>query len=100
MGKQHRTRQRRRTAAAANAADAADAAAPSAPPSSGDPAPKAERRAPRRRAGGELHDLAGTGHSQLGPVGALRGRDVNRPTDDDLAEAERELTIVRRHWTP
>jgi hypothetical protein len=32
--------------------------------------------------------------------GALRGRDVNRPTEDDLAAAERDLTIVRRNWTP
>ena len=32
--------------------------------------------------------------------GALRGRDVNRPTDDDLAEAERDVVLVRRHWKP
>jgi hypothetical protein len=32
--------------------------------------------------------------------GALRARDVNRPTDEDLAEAEQELTIVRRNWKP
>jgi hypothetical protein len=30
----------------------------------------------------------------------LRGRDVNRPTEDDLDAAERDLVIVRRHWTP
>lgn len=47
-----------------------------------------------------LRELVGNTPSQLGPVGALRGRDVNRPTEDDLAAAEAELTIVRRHWTP
>jgi hypothetical protein len=47
-----------------------------------------------------LRELVGNTPSQLGPVGALRGRDVNRPTDEDLAAAEQELTIVRRHWTP
>jgi hypothetical protein len=47
-----------------------------------------------------LRDLVGAGHSQLGVSGALRGRDVNRPTEEDLAEAEREVVIVRRHWKP
>jgi hypothetical protein len=28
----------------------------------------------------------------------LRGRDVNRPTDEDVAAAERDVVIVRRHW--
>jgi hypothetical protein len=32
--------------------------------------------------------------------GALRGRDLNRPTDEDLAEAEETVVIVRRHWQP
>jgi hypothetical protein len=30
----------------------------------------------------------------------MRARDVNRPTEDDLAEAEQDLVIVRRHWRP
>jgi hypothetical protein len=47
-----------------------------------------------------LRDLVGAGHSQLGVSGALRGRDVDRPTDDDIADAEANLVIVRRHWTP
>ena len=60
------------------------------------------RRGQSARDSGErgLRDLVGAGHSQLGVSGALRGRDVNRPSEDDLAEAERELQIVRRHWTP
>jgi hypothetical protein len=47
-----------------------------------------------------LRDLVGAGPSQLGVSGALRGRDVDRPTDEDLAEAERDLFIVRRNWRP
>ncbi len=61
-----------------------------------------------RRARGEatsgtdrgLRDLVGAGPSQLGVSGALRGRDVDRPSDDDLAEAERDVVIIRRHWRP
>ncbi|WP_375484054.1 hypothetical protein [uncultured Jatrophihabitans sp.] len=58
---------------------------------------RAGRAAQGRRAD---HDLAGSGTSQVGPTGAMRARDLNRPTADDLAEAEADLTIVRRHWTP
>jgi len=47
-----------------------------------------------------MYDIIGGGTSQLGVSGALRGRDVNRPTEDDLAEAERDVVIVRRNWTP
>lgn len=44
--------------------------------------------------------LIGAGSSHLGVSGALRGRDVNRPTEADLAEAERDVVIVRRNWMP
>ena len=54
----------------------------------------------RRRAQDELRDLAGAGRSQLGPEAAMRARDVNRPTEQDLAEAEQQVNIVRRHWRP
>jgi hypothetical protein len=30
----------------------------------------------------------------------LRARDVDRPTPEDLAAAEQDVVIVRRHWTP
>jgi hypothetical protein len=30
----------------------------------------------------------------------MRARDASRPTDDDLAAAERDLVIIRRHWVP
>jgi hypothetical protein len=54
----------------------------------------------RRRDSAGLRGLVGAGPSQLGVSGALRGRDVNRPTDEDLAEAERDVQLVRRHWKP
>jgi hypothetical protein len=47
-----------------------------------------------------LRSLVGAGPSQLGVSGALRGRDVNRPTEEDLAAAERDVVIVRRNWKP
>jgi hypothetical protein len=53
--------------------------------------------APSERA---LRDLAGATPSQVGVQGALRARDVNRPTPADLAEAERDVQIVRRNWRP
>jgi hypothetical protein len=47
-----------------------------------------------------LRDLVGAGPSQLGPVRAMRARDANRPTAEDLTEAEQDVAIVRRHWKP
>jgi hypothetical protein len=54
----------------------------------------------RREARPTRDDLAGNGRSGLSASAALRARDVDRPGPDDLARAEAELTIVRRHWTP
>ena len=71
-----------------------------------EPAPKQVRRRDpkgRGRPGSGAHgdrDLAGTVTSQVGPTGAMRARDLNRPTAEDLAQAEAELTIVRRNWDP
>lgn len=82
-------RRRRSRGHHAPAQPAVDAPAP-APPVRGRPA-GAERG---------LRDLIGAGPSQLGVTGALRGRDVNRPTEDDLARAEERVVIVRRNWKP
>ena len=62
----------------------------------------ARKRRPPRDSGAErgLRDLVGAGRSQLGVDGALRARDVNRPTEQDLAEAEQDVVIVRRNWKP
>jgi hypothetical protein len=79
------------TAGTAGTAETAETAA----------ADPARRRRPTRESSERgLRDLVGSGRSQLGVSGALRGRDVNRPADDDLAEAERDTIIVRRNWRP
>ncbi|HZC69243.1 MAG TPA: hypothetical protein VE442_00975 [Jatrophihabitans sp.] len=110
-----RRRRRRRRATRAQGAPPPVAVAPPAEPvvapapvPGPPPAPVAEpdagkkRRRTPRDAGTErgLRDLVGAGRSQVGVSGALRARDVNRPTDEDLAEAEQELTIIRRNWKP
>jgi hypothetical protein len=119
-GSNRRTHRRRnrggRTATAAGSAAAAPATA--APLPSIEPEPTASRRPARRseaRVSGSprspraprtdqgdrgLRDLVGAGPSQLGPVRAMRARDVNRPHDEDEAAADRDLVIVRRHWQP
>jgi hypothetical protein len=83
-------RHRRRTRAPRDAPDARD----------GRNDPSGERQPAPPRAERGLRNLVGAGSSQLGVGGALRGRDVNRPSDEDLAEAEREVVIVRRNWKP
>ncbi|GAB2477815.1 hypothetical protein GCM10027265_30560 [Jatrophihabitans fulvus] len=64
------------------------------------PAPAPRRRRRDAPSDGALRDLVGGGPSQLGVERALRARDVNRPSDDDLAAAERDVVIVRRDWRP
>ena len=58
----------------------------------------------RRRGAAELErawrEPAGDGTSQVGVDGALRARDVARPSEDELAEAERDVVVIRRHWRP
>jgi hypothetical protein len=76
------------------------------PPAAKPPAKKTTARKQVRPAGARenndrnLRDLVGSGASQLTPTMAMRARDLNRPTDEDLAEAERDLVIVRRNWKP
>jgi hypothetical protein len=47
-----------------------------------------------------LRGLVGGGSSQVRVTAALRARDATRPTDEDLANAETNLIIIRRGWTP
>ena len=47
-----------------------------------------------------LRGLVGSGSSQVSVAAALRARDAARPSDEQLAEADRSLTIVRRNWIP
>ncbi|MFG2108287.1 hypothetical protein FXF50_21850 [Micromonospora sp. AP08] len=47
-----------------------------------------------------LRGLVGSGSSQVSVTAALRARDAARPTEEDLAEAEARVVIVRRNWVP
>ncbi|KUL24204.1 hypothetical protein ADL15_44070 [Actinoplanes awajinensis subsp. mycoplanecinus] len=47
-----------------------------------------------------LRGLVGSGSSQVSVGAALRARDAARPSDEDLAAADRDLVIVRRNWLP
>jgi hypothetical protein len=61
------------------------------------------RRKPRTRrtdAERSLRGIVGAGSSQVGVTGAMRARDAARPTAEELAAAERDLVIVRRHYVP
>ncbi|WP_372450914.1 hypothetical protein [Actinoplanes flavus] len=80
-------------------------------PSTDNGGQRPSRGGPPRRAGsgpgGEdreaergLRGLVGSGSSQVSVGAALRARDASRPTDEDLAEAEESLPIVRRNWLP
>ena len=112
QGGPHSRRRRRRASSSQGpptvsadepAAPAEQETAPETPGPEERAAPQRRRQQPRQlRDPGErgLHELVGGGTSQLGVSGALRGRDVNRPTEQDLAEAEGDVVIVRRNWTP
>ncbi|MEH1170030.1 hypothetical protein V6V47_32100 [Micromonospora sp. CPCC 205539] len=69
----------------------------------GTEAPPPRRRGPsgdERDGERGLRGLVGSGSSQVGLSAALRARDAARPTDDDLAEAEARVVVVRRNWVP
>jgi hypothetical protein len=76
--------------------EAETAAAGDAP----EPAPRRKSRSRRTDAERSLRGIVGAGSSQVGVVGAMRARDAARPTAEDLAAAERDLVIVRRHYVP
>ena len=64
-------------------------------------APAEAKRKPRtRRTDAErgLRGIVGAGPSQVGVLGAMRARDAARPTEEDLAAAERDMVIIRRHY--
>ena len=73
------------------------------------PHPPAGTGLPQRRSGRStredaaersLRSLVTTRSSQVSPVAAMRAREVALPSDADLAAAEAEVTIVRRHYVP
>jgi hypothetical protein len=64
------------------------------------PAPSVRPPGEDRETERGLRGLVGSGASQVGPRAAMRSRDAARVTDADLAAAERDLVIIRRHWVP
>ena len=79
-----------------------DAPRPARPGGPGRPARVAR---PASGAGGDdsergLRGLVGSGSSQVSVGAALRARDAARPGEEQIAEAEAHLPIVRRNWTP
>ena len=75
---------------------------PSSPGESpGNPAGE-ERAVPRAPERGmeSLRGLVGSGSSQVSVGAAMRARDAARPTDEQLADAEQNLAVVRRNWMP
>jgi hypothetical protein len=127
MGEPERRRRRLRPPSAAAAAEAADAPAAAETPTpepdatvietaavadTDEPTPARPRpRLPRAPTSGAgyvddrdvergLRGLVGSGSSQVSVSAALRARDATRPTDAHLAEAEHNLAIVRRNWSP
>ncbi|HEX6756175.1 MAG TPA: hypothetical protein VF109_09540 [Mycobacteriales bacterium] len=108
----HRRRERRRSrlpvgtpgehAAPVAEPPAEERPAPAAPvaPAEAEVGKVAKARPRRADAERGLRGIVGAGPSQVGTAGAMRARDAARPTAEDLAAAERDLVIVRRHYVP
>ena len=67
---------------------------------SGDAPRRSGRSSREESAERSLRSLVTTRSSQVSPTAALRAREVALPSADDLAAAERDLVIVRRHYVP
>jgi hypothetical protein len=95
-----RRRRPQRGAQRANAEAAGQPPRERAQPAANPGGKRRKRSARTDAAERSLRELVGAGPSQVGVSGALRARDVNRPTEQDLAEAERDVVLVRRYWKP
>lgn len=73
---------------------------PQHPAGTGEPQRRSGRSAREDAAERSLRSLVTTRSSQVSPVAAMRAREVALPSDADLAAAEAEVTIVRRHYVP
>jgi hypothetical protein len=69
-------------------------------PATAEPARKAAASKAERDAERGLRGLVGAGPSQVSLGAAMRARDASQPTADDLAAAERDTDLVRRHYVP
>ena len=96
----HRRRERRRDRTAPAVEAPPEPEVESAAEEVPAPAPGRKARARRNDAERSLRGIVGAGSSQVGVVGAMRARDAARPTAEDIAAAERDLVIVRRHYVP
>ncbi|MEV0806252.1 hypothetical protein [Micromonospora sp. NPDC050200] len=100
MADAERRRRRLRHQPDVPAGDGDGPAADTAEVHDGTPAPRARRGGGAEEGDRGLRGLVGSGSSQVAVGAALRARDAARPTDEDLAEAEARLVIVRRNWVP
>ena len=102
---ERRYRQRSRPDRTSSASADSDPFDPERPdPDAGEPDSRTPAPAPRNRpehsSERSLRSLVSTRSTQVSPTIAMRAREVAVPTAADLAEAERDLVIVRRHYTP
>ncbi|MEV0156643.1 hypothetical protein AB0H57_23345 [Micromonospora sp. NPDC050686] len=65
-----------------------------------EPPPRSRRNGPGEEGERGLRGLVGSGSTQVGLTAALRARDAARPNEEDLAEAEARMVIIRRNWVP
>src|SRR3954447_19827895 len=100
MEEQVRRRRRVRSSGSESAVDTPPVADPGPAEVSDAPEWGAQARTDSAASQRRLRRLVGGGSSQGSVGAAMRARDAARPTEDDLARAEEELIVVRRHWTP
>lgn len=62
--------------------------------------PTAGRRNDARRSDHGLRGLEASRSTQVSPTAAMRAREYATPTAEDLAEAERDVQLVRRKYVP
>ncbi len=72
----------------------------SAPPSGAGERPRRSRSSRDDASERSLRSLVTTRGTQVSPTAALRAREVALPTAEDLAAAEQDVVLVRRHYVP
>ncbi|WP_026322047.1 hypothetical protein [Salinispora fenicalii] len=99
MGDMERRRRRHRQPADRAAESPSPAAQTAAGGQSGGRPPRVRRGSAEESERG-LRGLVGSGSSQVSVTAAMRARDATQPTEQDLAEAEARVVLVRRNWVP
>jgi hypothetical protein len=93
-------RQRRRRTGDPERGRPADDADAAVPPVEQPPVGRSHSRESRRQGDHGLRGLETVRSTQLTPTAAMRAREFANPTAEDLAEAEREVVLVRRNYVP